>query len=71
MKPVRPDDDYRLQQMRDPRLYEPPTAKDFLGASLDAAGKGAKAGVGAIEQIIKFIFWAVIFLAALKLLLFA
>jgi len=42
-----------------------PSAGELLGASLEAAGKGAEAGIRAIEKIIMFLFWVVIFLVAL------
>jgi len=69
MKPISPGDTYTREQMLDPKLHEPPTAGELLDASFDAAGKGAKAGFGAVGKILKFIFWTVIFLAALKFLL--
>jgi hypothetical protein len=67
MKP-KPLDPYLLETATDPRKHEMPSAWELLGASFEAAGKGAEAGIRAIEKIIMFLFWVVISLVALNFL---
>ena len=60
-----PDEPIQQDQDKPPRVEmfsDWSSVTDFLGASADAGGS-------AIGSIIKFIFFAVIFLAALKILL--